>query len=885
MKRNSHLAGGKALRARLLAGAIPVWLLCAGEAAAQAAPATSPLASSQEQKPAETPPAPGSVPTLVPGPVTGPVVPARALAEPPPQTVVQPSPPTAATRLNPTGRNIALTSPLREGAFILGDVDFVLGADDSVTVSTARLLALLKPVLESKRYAELEVKFAGLPQVSAATVTAAGYPLRYDPETIGLAIDIPADARTTRQIQLSDLDEELIGEVDKPASFAGYINFRSSLDYQWQGDGRGIQDPLVLIDSAIRYKGVVLENEGTVQLGGGSNGTSFRREGTRFVYDDIARLARITVGDLQPTGRGFSGAPQLAGASIVRSYSVLEPQRNVQPRGERTFTVARPSTVEAFINGQSVRQIRLQPGTYNVRDFPFAQGSNDVRLVVTDDAGGVNVIEFSLFFDRTLLAPGLTEFGLYAGVLAPFTGTSRAYHLSEPAASGYIRRGVSERLTAGVNFQLQRRGAVLGGEAVVATPLGTLGGDLAFSHVAGIGTGYAVNLGLVRTFGGRASSGRAFGLTFETRSKNFATPNDLVAANRFAFETGATYSQSLGEFQFVSFTGLYSKGRNGFEDQKSARLSYGYRLSQRLNLAAEGIYEDRQDARRNYGVRLTLTLRAGQRSSAVAEYDSRNNRGRIGYQTSRGDGVGAWAASGDVDYSSGSVGADASVSYIANRADLGISHTTVFDTSGRNVTDQRTSLRVGTAIAFADGKFALSRPIFDSFAMVAAHKSLDGKDVYVDPRNGHYSAKSGFFGPAVEPNVSSYSDRVFSFDVPDAPIGYDLGQGNFRVYPPYRSGYLITAGSDYSVTGIGTLHDQNGAPLSLLAGEAVEINHPATKVTVFTNRAGRFGVQGLRPGKWRITMPSQPPGSIDITVPEGSEGVVRLGDLTLGDAK
>jgi outer membrane usher protein len=808
---------------------------------------------------------------------------ALAQATAPQQATAQPNPAVEGVRLNPTGKDIPLSAPLRESAFILGEIDFVLKADDSVTVNATRLLALLQPLLNPERYSELENGLRGATQIDVQRITELGFPLRYDPETIGLVVDVPAAARTTRQLQLQQLGNELIGEVDKPAGLSGYINFRSSTDYVWQGPDKGIQDPLILLDSAINYRGFVLENEGTLQFGDGGRGLV--REGTRVVYDDQKRLARWTAGDLQPVARGFSGAPQLAGLSIVRSYSVLEPQRNVQPRGERSFTVSRPSVVEAFINGQPIRRIRLEPGTYNVRDFPFAQGANDIRLVIEDDAGGREVIEFSLFFDRTLLAPGLTEFGVFAGILAPFTGGARDYRFDQPGVSGFIRRGLSDRLTAGANFQAQRRGAVIGAEAVAATAIGTLGGDVAFSQVRGIGFGYAVNIGLQRTFGGSGSRGRAIAITAEHRSENFATPNEIIPDNRFVFDLGATYSQSLGELQFVSVNGQYSKGRGAFQDEKTARVTYGYRISERLNLAVEGVYEDRASFGTEYGVRVGLIFRLDPRSSAVVEYDSRNSRGRLGYQTSRGDGVGAWSASADVDYGRGAAGLDGAVTYTANRAELGVSHTTVFDVSGTNITDQRSSLRVGTAIAFANGSFALSRPIFDSFAMVKPHRSIAGKTVLIDPREGNYTARSGFFGPAVEPDLSSYSDRVVSFDVLDAPLGYDLGTGNVRVYPPYRSGYLVTAGSDYSVTAVGTMVDQNGEPVSLLAGRAYEVDKPDNPpVTVFTNRSGRFGIQGLRPGQWRIEMPTQPPGEAIITVPSAEKGVVRV-DVKLGDAK
>lgn len=794
-------------------------------------------------------------------------------------------PPTAPTRLNPTGRDITLQSPLRDGPFILGEIDFVLGADDSLRVNAQRLLALLTPALEPVQAEALATALAGKSFVTAAELAPLGYDLRYDPETIGVTIGIPAQARTTRELRLRRFDEEYVGDFEEPATLSGYVNFRTFTDINWDGPDSGLRAPNALIDSAIRYRGFVLENEATLRLSGG--GRTFIREGSRIVYDDRERLARWTLGDLRTVSRGFSSSPQMAGVSVVRQYSVLEPQRNVQPRGDRTFTLTRPSTVEAFVNGQSVRRIRLEPGSYNVRDFPFVQGSNNVRLLIEDDAGGVETLEFSLFFDRTLLAEGLTEFGLFAGFESNFNDGVRSYDLDEPVASGFFRRGVTDALTAGANFSASRRGALIGGEVVAATRFGTLGGDLAASYVDGIGSGYAFNLSLLRDWGGRGGgTGRSVSFGVEHRSRNFANPTEDFVDNRFAWDLTATYAQSLGARQFISLTGQYSIGRGTFTNEKSARLQYGLQINDRINLTVEGIYEDRQLFGEEYGVRVRLTFRLGRRSSAQAEYDSRFERGRLSYQTSRGEGVGSWTASADADIGEDNVGFNGNATYLANRAELGFSHATSFDISGSSIESQRSSFRLGTALVFADGNLALSRPIFDSFAMVRPHSSLEGAPVYVDPREDSYTARSGVFGPAVEPNLAAFSERVITFDVPTAPAGYDLGRGNARLFPPYRSGYLITAGSEYSVTAVGTLLGANGQPVSLLAGRAIELDAPdRAPVTVFTNRTGRFGITGLRPGRWRIEMPTEPAQSVIIEVPAGERGVLRLGNVQLGEGQ
>jgi outer membrane usher protein len=804
-----------------------------------------------------------------------------------PAVTVNPVAAERAPKLNPTGRDITLSAPLRDGNFVLSEVSFILGADDSLRVDTKSFLDALRPVLAAEKIADLQNKLTGLDYAPVATFEQLGYIVRYDPATIGITVQIPADVRTARDLSLRRFDDPSTGNFYLPAALSGYVNFRGFADYIWSGADRGFQAPTSLIDSAIRYKNVVLENEATLSLGS-SNRSFFSREGTRLVYDDRNRLIRFAAGDLISSSRGFAGSPQIAGLSAQRIYSIVDPLRSVQPTGDRTFTLTRPGTLEALINGRPIRSVRLEPGVYNVRDFPFVQGTNNVQFNITDDAGGVQSIAFSQFFDRTLLAPGLTEFSLQAGIFAPFSSSSRSYQFDEPAASGWFRRGVSDALTLGGNFSARDDGVALGAEVTVASAFGIFGADFAFSQVRDAGTGFAGNLSLQKSFGGYTSIARSIELSAEYRSKNFTNPGfgGIGVDNRITWNLSAGYSQPIAASQYLSVSGNYSIARSGFSNAASARLNYTYNINQRFNLSLDATYEDTPVFGREYGVRATLLVRLGRRSTGVAEVDSRTKRARIGYQTSRGEGVGAWTGSADLDVGEEDVGFNGGFNYTANRAELGVNHTTVYEFTGQRTDSQRTSIRAGTAIVFADGKFGLSRPIFDSFAMVAPHKSLNGAQVVLDPRENYYTAKSGMLGPAVEPNLAAYIRRTVTYDVPNAPIGYDLGTGSAKVMPPYRGGYLITAGSDYSVTALGTLIGTDGVPISLLAGKATEIGVTDPKtLTIFTNRTGRFGVSGMREGRWRIEMPTEPPTVVEVEIPDEALGVVRLGEVKLGDPK
>lgn len=757
-----------------------------------------------------------------------------------------PAPSFGGQRLNPTGRDISMGGPLSDNGFVLGEVSYTLTADDRILVDTQDLLGMLRNILSAEAWGRLSASLDGKPQVSTGDLTAFGVALAYDSASLGLKMTIDPAARQRQSIRVMTGYQPVAGPIQPAEDLSAYVTAFINTDYVHKGSDTGLMTPNIVYDSAVRVKGFVLENEGSIQ-------DSFRREGTRLVYDDQRHTARYTAGDLEPVSRGFSGSTPMSGLSMSRVYADLDPQRNIQPTGQRSFTLTRTSTVETFVNGQSVQVARLNPGTYNISDFPFAQGSNDVKLVVRDDSGRENVISFSINFDRTLLAAGLSEFGVYAGVKSPFSANGRHY-TDEPVASGFYRHGLTEQLTVGGNFQAQRHGGVGGAEVVWASPIGTLALNAAGAHNDWIGNGYAINLGYEFTRIGKSGNARSLTASIQATSKNFSLPDSTSASNPYGLELSATYSQSLGADHYFSLDGYYAVARGSNRNQSTARATYGWRPNQRLLLTAEGYYEHSERGT-GPGGRLTLIYRFDRSSTGTADLDTRNERARLSYQRSSGTGVGSYNASASVDRVEDSVGLNAAVNVLANRAEFGAAHYTSFSNNG-TIVDQRTSLRTAFSLAYAGGSVALSRPIYDSFAIVKPHDSLDGKAVYLDPRKEEYAAKSGFFGGAVLPQLTSYSPRLLTYDVPDAPAGYDIGTGVIQLRPPYRSGHLIEVGSDYFVTYTGQLLKRNGQPLELVGGKAFEVARPdRAPVQMFTNRTGHFAVQGLRAGKWRIEMP------------------------------
>ncbi len=790
----------------------------------------------------------------------------------------QPDAPAARSeRLNPTGRTIVLTVPAKDGAAYLGDMPLTIGADDSLSFPTDRALQLLEQILAPDVLTGLTNAFAGKAAVSPGDFAVVGITVSYDPRTLELRFDIPVEKRASRAVSVAALDQKSLGTYVRPVDVSAYLNIRGSVDLYEDGPVDGFQNPVFLLNSAVNLKGAVIENDAIWSPG--SSGADFQRLGTRYVYDDTDALIRFTLGDLDTQGRGFQSAPDIAGISIYRSYSVLSPQQIIRPRGDRNFTLARQSTVEVYVNGQQVRRIQLGPGSYNLRDFPFAQGGNDIRLNVLDDTGRTEVLRFNLFLDQTQLGKGLSEFGLYAGVKSPL-GLHGPVYSDNWITSGFYRRGISDSFTLGANFQADDQVQMAGVEAVFGTPIGTIGTQAAFSHTQGYGDGYALQATFQRLLQHSDGQADSFNLFAETRSRKFAPVTFFLADNQYDYELGGGYTHAFNSNYYMGANARFSRGRDANPDVHNYAVLAGWRISSNATLTAEARYSEDANGDEVSGF-LTLTVRLGRTSSVRSEYDTRSNRARASYQTLHGSGVGSYNVTADVERSDFGSNIAFNANYFSNRAELGVSHFGTFGGDFGDSTSQRTSFRFGTSIAVAGGEVAIGRPIYDSFAIVRPHASLRGTNVIVEPSPFGDVAETGKMGLATMPSLSSYSERTVTVDVENAPAGVDIGQGSFKLFPRYRSGYLLEVGSDYHVTALGTMLDVDGLPVALVSGKATELAHPERPpVTLFTNRQGRFGAAGLAPGQWRLEMLDSKKSVYVITIPGETQGVLRLGDIT-----
>jgi len=153
---------------------------------------------------------------------------------------------------------------------------------------------------------------------------------------------------------------------------------------------------------------------------------------------------------------------------------------------------------------------------------------------------------------------------------------------------------------------------------------------------------------------------------------------------------------------------------------------------------------------------------------------------------------------------------------------------------------------------------------------VCANKTVNGISYNT------YSAKLDVLGAAVLPDLNSYYPRVLSLDIPELPIGYDIGSGYATVKSSYHSVVVVNLSGEVHVLYRGQILNSKNKPVQLKAGRMtlISTSEKLSKL-FFTNRTGFFQVNGLMPGKYLLYLIGDPLNAKTVKIKVGSKGVVN----------
>ncbi|MGF1454959.1 MAG: hypothetical protein ACFB6R_06225 [Alphaproteobacteria bacterium] len=776
-------------------------------------------------------------------------------------------------------------APVKFLIYELGLADVTVeGGGGPVMIDKADLRAALEQVLLETALGAFDALEDQDGKVSPQEIAATTIAVRYDPATLSLDLDVPWELLRVLDISLAP-DRLEPPDPLSPAPVSAIVNTRGVFDAAWDS-AQERQDPVAFsaaMDAALNVAGTVFEAEADYASAAQDR---FRLLRMRIFRDAVLRRRRFAFGDVDVPVTGLQGAPRIVGLSASRNFD-LQPERPFQPRGSQLITLERDTVIDVLAGGRVIETFALSPGRYRLTDLPLSVGGNAFDIRLTDDLNRVETIGLSLFFDPALLGAGEKDFGYAIGFESRADGAYQSVDRERWVVSGFHREGLTDALTLGASLQAARRRLNIGGEIGVAGPFGNLSmlGDW-----SGVGPMDGVSGAVQWEVPGIGLFARAIdldlGLTAGYTSRRYAAFDadpDPQPDNDAMVDAGVRLAAAIGTTWALSVSGQAGLQRTG---ARESALSASLR-----NTFAGGINVDflaNLDTRAGrsealFALGLSFTLGRSHAGDVSASWPEATYRASWSRRPSRP--VRDWTAGLTYQYNNDLQSTDATLRYVDQRGEADLRLTGSRLSPGDGETGGRQSGRVtggaAASLVYADGTVGLGRPVANSFALVRRHPALSGTDVFVNPAEDAYLARSDGLGALVVPGLSDHVLQQIRLEAPDLAVGQDLGDDRPFLRPRARSGLLVQAGTTASVVLMAQLVDATGAPHALKAGSLIRTDgsQPVEARSFFTNREGRLAMDGLSPGAYRITLvvPGRPEAVLTIGAEEA--GLVRAGTI------
>jgi outer membrane usher protein FimD/PapC len=162
---------------------------------------------------------------------------------------------------------------------------------------------------------------------------------------------------------------------------------------------------------------------------------------------------------------------------------------------------------------------------------------------------------------------------------------------------------------------------------------------------------------------------------------------------------------------------------------------------------------------------------------------------------------------------------------------------------------QSYNLSAAGSVVYAGGFYGLSRPVSDSFGIVAFNKKVPGAAVL---NNGQEIGKTGSFGTMVVPTLSSYGQNKITLDTKNIPIDYSISDVNKSISPSLWSGSCVYFDAQQVRALTGTLVVQREGKKTPLEFVEISLKVGEKNLTSPTGKGGEFYLENSLPADEKV---------------------------------
>ncbi|MFN8370542.1 MAG: fimbria/pilus outer membrane usher protein [Bacteriovoracaceae bacterium] len=706
-----------------------------------------------------------------------------------------------------------------------------------------------------------------------------GFDNRFDVNSVELSIMLDPTIRKKNIVSIDTKYNYQNLTFLKPANFSTYLNYYVTKDYEYTSS---IQNPLKAnFESAINIYSFVLEGDlDYVEY----NQHPFQRRDVRLVKDFPSANVRAMLGDLRYDMKGYETYRPLAGISIDNDFS-LSPGKISTALSSQDFYLKNNSSVKIFINDRFIRNLDLNAGNHSIEDLPIQAGLNDVRLEITDSSGRNETLNFLHHTSKDLLKKGTHDFNYTVGVPYQDENGVRVYSKNDNkrTISLFHRYAFTNFWSPGFYYQGDNYQSLAGLENTFSTPLGIFSIDMVGSDTDYVDQDYAFKI-IYQVFDYHGPQGTTRRLSFseERIGPQFATLGNLNPNNKIRDRFGASYSQNLWENMSVNLNLDYSLNKTPVEvDPYQLSLSFSNRWTKKLssslflsrNRQVNNEWNDTAFVMLNYDI-------PEDKQSVNVFYDTQNENKRGDFN---------FRSQNRIGYVNGGVGVEQSDQYQRYRGSFGFEHEKFVTNFKHDVTDDKfkskiansSQFRFGQGIVWAQNRIAFSRPVSSSFAIISPNQYLKGEEIAVNPNVEGDLAHASYWNNGVVPSMSPYQPFNLQLDSTLISPGKNIGKDYYWLFPTYKSGHVIDFGEPGNILLIGYLIDQHNSPWKLIVGQLVNVNDNNDRVEFFTDKQGRFMIEGLKSGEYTIQLEEQKHLPTKMVIQDNIQGIFKIGNIVL----
>jgi len=671
-----------------------------------------------------------------------------------------------------------------------------------------------------------------------------------------------------------------------PADLSGYINLVANISYQpdISSNKMGLN---LRAESAINIQGFVIENQFSFAVGQYNRTPILRREYSRLVIDDPENDYRYKIGDINTLGRNFQRYFTLGGIQLSKE-KIWSDSHEYLPQGNFSFTLENKAEVSIYQDGKFNRTYPLKSGSYRLSDLGANRG-NHIELKIKDSFGNVHSEYFDRFAVGQRLKPDYTQYAVSLGFPSQRINNNIDYKITHPIFSGYYQQGVTENLTAGLDFQTNTKLHHIGADAIWTTKLGSINIGMAQSNHSDNKSGQAIRfqIGNPRYRFSRWDYNKTnkissinWNFSINSYSKNYQ-PLTILSNKDEVFSLPIKIKEQFNasishEFYSAVVASLNINQTKSYHAKGESHLQASIRkkFSRYINLSASIIHSEDNDGVKNNSIYFNIGLnyplkktRSGRYQSLNGSYYSVDNTNQLNYHLGSIGRIGSDSINTSLsllskdDYKALNV----NMRYQDNKYDVNAQ----YNINGNEKMTQEINANLHTSVVFADDHIALSRPVYDSFAILTDPEGLQypmavsrGKNLF-DRHSNDLKIPPKRYDALIKPNqktvlsnLSSYRVQHISVDSAVLPDGFNVDATEFDLMPDYKSAYLIKVGGEKGIDFTANLLDEIGNPVALLGGQLVPQGslQDTPVILFFSDQTGQISINGIKKGRYLIDL-------------------------------